>query len=58
MTAGTQPLTVEQAYAQLVAALQDMAQREAKARAATDVLNGMLQSRKEAAELAAVYDIR
>ena len=51
-------MTVEQAYAQLVAALQDMAQREAKARAATDVLNGMLQSRKEAAELAAVYDIR
>ena len=53
-----QPVTVEQAYEQLVAALQDMAQQEAKARAATDVLHDMLQSRRRIAELAAEDDIR
>ena len=34
LTAGIQPVTVDQAYEQLVAAMQDMAQQEARARAA------------------------
>ena len=53
-----QPPTVDQAYEQLVGALQDMAQWEARARTAKELLTDMMQSRKEATELATKYDIR
>ena len=53
-----QPPTVDQAYEQLVGALSDMAQWEGRARTAKDLLNDMMQSRREAAELATRYDIR
>ena len=58
MFAGMQPPTVDQAYEQLLGALQDMAQWEARARTAKDLLNDMLKSRREAAELATKFDIR
>ena len=42
----------------LVAALQEQADWEGRARAAKELLNDMLKSRREAADLAATYDIR
>ena len=53
-----QPPTVDQAHEQLIGALQDMQSWEARARTAKDLLNDMLKSRREAAELATHYDIR
>ena len=47
-----------QAHDALVSALQDQANWEARAKAAKDLLNEMLQSRREAADLARHYDIR
>ena len=53
-----QPPTVDQAHEQLIGALQDMQSWEARARTAKDLLNDMLKSRREAAELATKFDIR
>lgn len=57
-SAGMQPPTVDQAHEQLLGALQDMMSWEARAKTAKDLLNDMLKSRREAAELATQYDIR
>ena len=56
--AGMQPPTVDQAHEQLVGALQDMQSWETRAKTAKELLNDMLKSRREAAELATKYDIR
>ena len=56
--AGMQPPTVHQAHDQLLTALQDMLSWEARAKTAKELLNDMLKSRREAAELATQYDIR
>lgn len=53
-----QPPTVDQAHEQLIGALQDMQQWEIRAKQGKDLLNDMLKSRREAAELAIIYDIR
>ena len=53
-----QPPTVDQAHEQLIGALQDMQSWEARAKTAKELLNDMLKSRKEAAELATKFDIR
>lgn len=53
-----QPPTVDQAHEQLVGALQDMQSWEARAKTAKELLNDMLKSRREAAELATKFDIR
>ena len=58
VTAGLQPVTVDQAHEQLVAALKDMLQQDDNKRRTTRFLKGMLHHRQEAAELAARYDIR
>ncbi|DBA96032.1 TPA: hypothetical protein ACH3X1_001533 [Trebouxia sp. C0004] len=55
---GMQPPTVHQAHDQLLTALQDMLSWEARAKTAKELLNDMLKSRREAAELATQYDIR
>ena len=53
-----QPPTVDQAHEQLIGALQDMQQWETRAKQGKDLLNDMLKSRREAAELATKFDIR
>lgn len=53
-----QPPTADQAHDQLVHALQDMLSWETRAKTAKELLNDMLKSRREAAELATHYDIR
>ncbi len=58
VSAGMQPPTVHQAHDQLLTALQDMLSWEARAKTAKELLNDMLKSRREAAELATQYDIR
>ncbi|KAL3153768.1 hypothetical protein ABBQ32_013356 [Trebouxia sp. C0010 RCD-2024] len=55
---GMQPPTVDQAHEQLIGALQDMQSWEARAKTAKELLNDMLKSRREAAELATKFDIR
>lgn len=58
VAAGMQPPTVDQAHEQLIHALQDMQQWETRAKQGKDLLNDMLKSRREAAELATQFDIR
>lgn len=53
-----QPITVDQAYGHLVGALQDMQSWEAQAKRVKELLQVMLKSRLEAAELATQYNIR
>lgn len=53
-----QPPTVDQAHEQLVRALQNTQFCEKRAKTAKELLNEMLKSRLEAAELATQYDIR
>lgn len=55
---GLRPPTAQQAYDNLIKALEDQAGWEARAKQAKLLLNDMLQSRKEAAELSKRYDIR
>ena len=56
--AGMQPPTVDQAHEQLMTALQDVLSWETRAKTAKDLLNDMLKSRREAAELASKCDAR
>ena len=56
--AGSRVPTPQAAADTLVAALQEQADWEARARAAKELLGDMLRSRREAADLAAQYDTR
>lgn len=56
--AGHQPPSTTQAHDTLTAALQEQANWEQRRRSAKELLNEMLASRREAAELAKSYDTR
>ena len=58
MGAGSRVPTSAQAYETLVQALQEQANWEQRARTAKELLDEMISSRREAAELAQQYDIR
>ena len=58
MRAGHQPPSTAQAHDVLTAALQDQATWEQRRRSAKELLNEMLASRREAAELAKLFDTR
>ena len=56
--AGIRPPTAQGAYDLLMQALQDQADWERRARAAKELLNDMVRSRRDAAQLAQQYDIK
>lgn len=58
LLAGSRIPQVEPAHEQLVTNLRDLASWDARARTARELLAEMVQSRKEAAELAAQHNIR
>lgn len=55
---GLRPPTAQQAYDNLMRALEDQASWESRAKTAKALLNDMLRSRKDADELSKRYDIR
>lgn len=55
---GLRPPTAQQAYENLILALQDQATWEQRAKNAKALLNDILRSRKEADELSKKYDIK
>ena len=56
--AGVHPPSVQGAHDLLLQALQDQSDWERRARAAKDLLNEMVRSRREAAQLSQQYDIK
>ncbi len=58
MCAGFRPPSAQQAYDQLSAALQDQLNWETRAKQAKELLNEMLESRREARQLAEHHDTR
>ena len=56
--AGIRPPTAQGAYDLLIQALQDQADWERRARAAKELLNDMVRSRRDAAQLAQQYDVK
>lgn len=58
MGPGFRPSSAQQAYDQLSAALQDQLNWETRAKQAKELLNEMLESRREARQLAEHHDTR